>query len=125
LQTGVERKATCRALFSKLLYLAESEELLPGADAEARRSLVADVFGATDDDAAQLRIVSLYEVRVVARQRILRRTNGSWQGLVVSSGAMDPDIDTSLQGLERMHAARCLPLVRRVTGARTVQRPLS
>ena len=60
----MERKATCRALFSKLLYLAESEELLPGADAEARRSLVADVFGATDDDAAQLRIVSLYEVRI-------------------------------------------------------------
>jgi hypothetical protein len=63
LQTGVERKATCRALFSKLLYLAESEELLPGADAETRRSLVADVFGATEDDAAQLRIVSLYEVQ--------------------------------------------------------------
>jgi hypothetical protein len=66
LQTGVERKATCRALFSKLLYLAESEELLPGADAEARRSLVADVFGATEDDAAQLRIVSLYEVSTSA-----------------------------------------------------------
>ena len=65
LQTGVERKATCRALFSKLLYLAESEELLPGADAGTRRSLVADVFGATEDDAAQLRIVSLYEVHQI------------------------------------------------------------
>lgn len=65
LQTGVERKATCRALFSKLLYLAESEELLPGTDAGTRRSLVADVFGATEDDAAQLRIVSLYEVRQI------------------------------------------------------------
>lgn len=66
-QTGVERKATCRGLFSKLLYLAESEELLPGADAETRRSLVADVFGATEDDAAQLRIVSLYEVATLLR----------------------------------------------------------
>ena len=71
----MERKATCRALFSKLLYLAESEELLPGADASARRSLVADVFGATDDDAAQLRIVSLYEVRVAFGQRILGRAH--------------------------------------------------
>ncbi len=62
-QGGIERKATCRALFSKLLYLAESEELLPSADAAKRRSLVTDVFGATEDDASQLRIVSLYEVR--------------------------------------------------------------
>jgi hypothetical protein len=28
-KAGIERKATCRALFSKLLYLVESEALLP------------------------------------------------------------------------------------------------
>ena len=61
-QAGIERKATCRSLFSKLLHLAESEELLPSAEPGQRRSLVTDVFGATEDDAAQLRIVSLYEV---------------------------------------------------------------
>lgn len=59
---GIERKATCRALFSKLLYLAESEELLPGLDQDARDELVRNVFGATQDDIAQLRIVSLYDV---------------------------------------------------------------
>jgi hypothetical protein len=39
-KAGIERKATCRALFSKLLYLAESEELAPSLDAATRRSLV-------------------------------------------------------------------------------------
>lgn len=63
-KAGVERKATCRALFSKLLYLAECEEMLPQSG-EAARSAVGglrDVFGATEDDIAKLRIVSLYEV---------------------------------------------------------------
>ena len=61
-KAGIERKATCRALFSKLLYLAESDEMLPSLETPARRALVQDVFGATDGDANQLRIVSLYEV---------------------------------------------------------------
>lgn len=39
-KAGIERKATCRALFSKLLYLAESEDLAPSLDAATRRSLV-------------------------------------------------------------------------------------
>ena len=39
-KAGIERKATCRALFSKLLYLAESEKLAPSLDAATRRSVV-------------------------------------------------------------------------------------
>ncbi len=39
-KAGIERKATCRALFSKLLYLAESEELAPSLDGPKRRPLV-------------------------------------------------------------------------------------
>ena len=61
-QGGIEKKATCRALFSKLLYLAESEELLPSLGQSERDALVRDVFGATAGDAAKLRIVSLLEV---------------------------------------------------------------
>lgn len=62
-KAGVERKATCRALFSKMLYLAECEELLKqGAEAEAKADVPA-IFGATEDDTAKLRIASLYEVR--------------------------------------------------------------
>lgn len=57
---GVERKATARALFSKMLYLVECEDLL-AADKAAGVDL-RDIFGATEDDAARLRIASLYEV---------------------------------------------------------------
>ena len=63
-KAGIERKATCRALFSKLLFLSEAEELFvdqsPGSAAAALD--IPSVFGATDDDAAKLRIVSLLVV---------------------------------------------------------------
>lgn len=57
---GVERKATARALFSKLLYLADCEDIL-GSDAAEKVDL-REIFGATEDDIARLRIPSLYEV---------------------------------------------------------------
>lgn len=57
---GVERKATSRALFSKMLYLVECDDVL----ASEYRSQVdlRDIFGATEDDVGRLRIASLYEV---------------------------------------------------------------
>lgn len=59
---GLERKATCRALFSKLLYLTEHEPLVaPGSDAFNQTDL-RTIFGATDEDVSKLRIVSLYEM---------------------------------------------------------------
>lgn len=62
-KAGIERKATCRALFSKLLFLAEAEEVLDQSPGTAAASLdIPGVFGATSDDAAKLRIVSLLEV---------------------------------------------------------------
>jgi len=62
-KAGIERKATCRALFSKLLFLAEAEELLDQSSGSVASSLdIPGVFGATEDDAAKLRIVSLLEV---------------------------------------------------------------
>jgi hypothetical protein len=57
---GIERKATARALFSKLLYIIECESILSpeiAATVDLR-----EIFGATEDDAAKLRIASLYEV---------------------------------------------------------------
>lgn len=57
---GIERKATSRALFSKLLFLTESEQLLSPEAAKAVD--LRDVFGATEDDASRLRIASLYDV---------------------------------------------------------------
>ncbi|CAL5220883.1 g2973 [Coccomyxa viridis] len=61
-KAGIERKATCRALFSKLLYLAESDKILAQDSAVAEKLRLPDIFGATEDDTNSLRIVSLYEV---------------------------------------------------------------
>ena len=59
---GIERKATSRALFSKMLYLVECDDLLmPGGESRDTVDL-RDIFGATEDDVGRLRIASLYEV---------------------------------------------------------------
>ena len=57
-KAGIERKATCRALFSKLLYLAESEELAPSLDAATRRSLVQVGLELTPHTAGSLLLLS-------------------------------------------------------------------
>lgn len=58
---GIERKATARALFSKMLYLVENEDLISTPEVAATVNL-RDIFGATEDDVARLRIASLYDV---------------------------------------------------------------
>lgn len=59
-QAGIERKASSRSFFSKLLYLVECEELWDNAENE--KFDLAKVFGCTQEDCDRLRIVSLYEV---------------------------------------------------------------
>lgn len=49
--------ACCSALYSKLQYLLDYEPLLSPAAAESVS--LRDIFGATEQDAARLRIVSL------------------------------------------------------------------
>ncbi|EIE23581.1 hypothetical protein COCSUDRAFT_47354 [Coccomyxa subellipsoidea C-169] len=61
-KAGIERKATCRALFSKILFLAESEKILDQESEAAQNLSIPKIFGATDEDTDGLRIVSLYEV---------------------------------------------------------------
>ncbi|MEW5317099.1 MAG: hypothetical protein WDW38_008427 [Sanguina aurantia] len=63
---GVQRKSTCKNLLRKLLYLTESATLLPQRDAAAGSSeaeaAVVDlrkIFGATEQDLSDLRIVNL------------------------------------------------------------------
>lgn len=64
---GVERKATARALFSKLLFLVECEGLLAQGEEGGTPTVdLREIFGATEDDAARLRIASLYEVDLEA-----------------------------------------------------------
>eukprot|EP00210_Caulerpa_lentillifera_P001951 g1872.t1 len=59
---GVERKATCQALFSKILYLTEHEAMLTPESEAAKIVDLKEIFGATDEDESKLRIVSLEEV---------------------------------------------------------------
>jgi hypothetical protein len=68
---GLARKVEGRSVFSKLLYLAESERLLgtPEARAAAAAALMA-VFGATSEDAEALRIPSLTELDNDALERM-------------------------------------------------------
>ncbi|KAL6773755.1 CGL21 [Auxenochlorella protothecoides x Auxenochlorella symbiontica] len=61
---GIERKATSRALFSKLQYLTQVEGLL--SPEAAKEVDLRKIFGATEDDVARLRIVSLQDVDLEA-----------------------------------------------------------
>ncbi|KAK9812144.1 hypothetical protein WJX73_000090 [Symbiochloris irregularis] len=61
-KAGIDRKATCRQLFSKILYLSEQELLISEDGPAANAADIPGVFGATEDDTAKLRIVSLNEV---------------------------------------------------------------
>ncbi|KAG2451022.1 hypothetical protein HYH02_004292 [Chlamydomonas schloesseri] len=65
---GAQRKATCMALFRKVLYLAECERLVGrGAESEGGAGNVADIgkiFGATREDMERLRIKNLYEAEL-------------------------------------------------------------
>eukprot|EP00884_Botryococcus_braunii_P015534 jgi/Botrbrau1/2664/Bobra.0203s0013.2 len=63
-KAGIDRKATCRSLFSKILYLAEYEQLLPQESDAAKGLDIPSIFGATDDDTAKLRIISLVQVDI-------------------------------------------------------------
>ena len=79
---GLERKATCRALFSKLLHLAECDAVI-AQDSPAGRALdIPGVFGATEDDAAKLRIVSLVETDIGALESQFDGSgaDGGWEG---------------------------------------------
>ncbi|KAG2428421.1 hypothetical protein HXX76_011541 [Chlamydomonas incerta] len=65
---GAQRKATCMALFRKVLFLAEYDRLVGrGAEAEGGAGNVADIgkiFGATREDMDRLRIKNLYEAEL-------------------------------------------------------------
>ncbi|KAK9812867.1 hypothetical protein WJX72_004910 [[Myrmecia] bisecta] len=61
-KAGIERKATSRALFSKMLYLSECDKLLAQETPTAKSISIRDIFGATTSDVDKLRIVSLYEL---------------------------------------------------------------
>eukprot|EP00241_Pyramimonas_parkeae_P006530 CAMPEP_0114255326 /NCGR_PEP_ID=MMETSP0058-20121206/17491_1 /TAXON_ID=36894 /ORGANISM="Pyramimonas parkeae, CCMP726" /LENGTH=337 /DNA_ID=CAMNT_0001369681 /DNA_START=132 /DNA_END=1145 /DNA_ORIENTATION=- len=56
---GLQKKATGRALFAKLMYLADQDALLPGELGGPLQTKMMEIFGATEEDFRELRIASL------------------------------------------------------------------
>ena len=64
---GIERKATAKLLFSTMLYLLECEQLWTNggeSEAEERSEMLRDVFGASSDDVAKLRLASIHSSEI-------------------------------------------------------------
>uniref|UniRef100_A0A383V399 Armadillo-like repeats domain-containing protein n=1 Tax=Tetradesmus obliquus TaxID=3088 RepID=A0A383V399_TETOB len=74
---GVERKATCRALFSKLLYLTEHEPLVAQGSEAFKTTDLRMIFGATDEDVEKLRIVSLYDMDIEAMESLMKGSSAA------------------------------------------------
>jgi hypothetical protein len=74
--SGIERKATCTALFQKMLYLSECEALLAQSGPEAAALDLRSVFGATEEDVDRLRIVSLVDVDIDKLDRMASGGDG-------------------------------------------------
>lgn len=89
---GLQRKAMGRVKFSKLLYLAETEELVR-RDGEAAQSMrLLDIFGATSEDAEDCRIKVLGdEPSLDALERLMG--SGSYDVEGSGSGSGDGEVE--------------------------------
>ncbi|KXZ52969.1 hypothetical protein GPECTOR_8g341 [Gonium pectorale] len=91
--SGAQRKATCTALFRKVLYLAECERLVGKAAAEPGGSgvdSVADIgkiFGATVEDMERLRIKNLYEAELDLEGMVVDSADEQDDGPAAAGGA--------------------------------------
>ena len=56
---GVERKMIGCSMFTKVMYLADLDEFVPRAEGERVQRRLKEIFGATDEDYAKLRITAL------------------------------------------------------------------
>ncbi|KAG1681170.1 hypothetical protein FOA52_015613 [Chlamydomonas sp. UWO 241] len=63
---GLARKAACKALCQKVLYLTELDALVAEGSEAAKRINLRVIFGATDADLASMRITTLEEVDLEA-----------------------------------------------------------
>ncbi|GBF89464.1 hypothetical protein Rsub_02036 [Raphidocelis subcapitata] len=69
--SGLQRKATCQALFSKMLYLTEHEPLVAQGSEAFKTTDLRLIFGAMDEDTDRLRIVSLVELDAERLDRMM------------------------------------------------------
>lgn len=77
---GVERKATCRALFAKMLYLTECEQLLPQGSPAAEVVDLRRIFGATEDDVKAVRITNLEDLDAATLDRMVADDDADGSG---------------------------------------------
>ncbi|KIZ03552.1 hypothetical protein MNEG_4405 [Monoraphidium neglectum] len=69
--SGLQRKATCQALFSKMLYLTEHDPLVAHDSDAFKTTDLRLILGATDEDTDRLRIVSLVELDAERLDRLM------------------------------------------------------
>jgi len=77
---GIERKATCQALVRKLLYLTEYQPLVAEGSEAFKTTDLRMIFGATDEDLANLRIESLVSVDVDSLTRMMGKPDADSDG---------------------------------------------
>lgn len=83
---GIERKATCQALFSKVLFLAEYDQLISQESEHLKEIDLNEIFGATEEDKNKLRIISLEEVDLDELDKMIEADE------VAGSGSSEDDV---------------------------------
>jgi len=86
---GLQKKAAGRATFSKLMYLADLDQLLPEEKGKDLQTKIKDIFGATEEDTEELRISTLSEGDTVALEALMGRTEGESGGSLEVEGSQD------------------------------------
>jgi hypothetical protein len=114
---GLERKAACRALFAKLLYLVETDALVGSAAATGKsedgtRAVftaadLRDVFGATEEDIDAVRISSLNEEGAIERlEAMMGRARHAEKVMEEAGMAEEEAIDAKWREDEAAEAAK-------------------
>jgi len=74
--SGLQKKATGRATFSKLMYLADLPEFIPAEQGKKMQAKIMQIFGATDEDFEEARITTLSEADTAALEKLMGRGEG-------------------------------------------------
>jgi len=83
--SGLQKKATGRATFAKLMYLADLVEFVSAEKGKELQMKFMEIFGATSDDFEELRITTLSEADTDALEKLMGRGEGG--------EPMPPDVD--------------------------------
>ncbi|KAK3236466.1 hypothetical protein CYMTET_53398, partial [Cymbomonas tetramitiformis] len=90
---GLLKKAGGRALFSKLMYFSDMEELLPSGGRDELQLEILEIFGATSEDYETLRIKTLSEADTAALEALMGRREGDGDTWLEAADAEDKEND--------------------------------